>query len=362
MLPISNVIRKLRRERDITQDELAAAVGVTYQSVSRWENGQAYPDMELIPVIARFFDISTDVLFGTDRESVDNKLKAHYQKIKEVQNNPEEFYQACKSAYDDYPQDFNFGLWLCRCYIDLNIRPYAEHIDEIRNICKNIIDNCTNEDYRIEAMHAIVVAEEESRLDVWLNMMPSWKSSKEILLETRYRYHNNKEKCDVQRQENFLSFLGYIFYNCVGSEFQGAVDGFKMVLDLINVMRDPSDDIDAWITMRADFHLRLAGVYFIQENRENGYTELEKAIDLYVKYAKLPIDTILTYRCPVLCTLTRNKLSEEDDDTKDNGEYVCWRAYHDLTNPHGCFYDVQDEARFREQIERLVPYLPKGNV
>ena len=38
MLPISNVIRKLRRDRDITQEELAVAVGVTYQSVSRWEN------------------------------------------------------------------------------------------------------------------------------------------------------------------------------------------------------------------------------------------------------------------------------------------------------------------------------------
>ena len=41
-LPISNVIRRLRRERDITQEELAAAVGVTYQSVSRWENGVSH--------------------------------------------------------------------------------------------------------------------------------------------------------------------------------------------------------------------------------------------------------------------------------------------------------------------------------
>ncbi|MGN1345259.1 MAG: helix-turn-helix transcriptional regulator [Eubacteriales bacterium] len=43
-LPISGVIRRLRRERDITQEELANALGVTYQSVSRWENDQAYPD------------------------------------------------------------------------------------------------------------------------------------------------------------------------------------------------------------------------------------------------------------------------------------------------------------------------------
>ncbi len=57
-------------------------MGVTYQSVSRGENGQAYPHMELIPKIARFFDISTDVLFGTDRESKENRLEEYYIRIR----------------------------------------------------------------------------------------------------------------------------------------------------------------------------------------------------------------------------------------------------------------------------------------
>lgn len=97
-LPISKVIRHLRRERDITQEELAAAVGVTYQSVSRWENGLAYPDMDLIPRIAQYFAISTDLLFGTDSASVKTRLDIHYRKINEVRSDLELFYQACKSA------------------------------------------------------------------------------------------------------------------------------------------------------------------------------------------------------------------------------------------------------------------------
>lgn len=76
-LPISGVIRRLRRERDITQEELANALGVTYQSVSRWENDQAYPDMEMIPKIAGYFSISTDVLFGMDTSTRDAKRDAH---------------------------------------------------------------------------------------------------------------------------------------------------------------------------------------------------------------------------------------------------------------------------------------------
>ncbi len=362
-LPISNVIRRLRRERNITQEELAAAVRVTYQSVSRWENGQAYPDMELIPKIARYFDISTDVLFGTDDESVNKRLEEHYQKIKEVQNDIEKFYQACKSAYDEFPKEFSFGLWLCRCYIDYNIRPYDKHLEEIRSICKNILDNCTKEDYRIEAMSMIAVAEDEEHIDTWLTIMPSWKSCKEVLLETRYSYHNNLEKCNLQRQQNFRDFLGYIFYNCTGLyNLEDAATRFQLVLKLIDNMRDTATDIDAWLPVRADFYLRIAGTYFGMKKHDAGYTELEKAIDLYVKYAELPADTILSYNCLFMNMLTENKLSAPEDDTKDKGEYVCWWAYHDLTKRDSLFSGMQDETRFNEQIERLVPYLPKNTL
>ena len=68
-LPISQVIKRLRKEKNITQEELATALNVTYQSVSRWETDQAYPDIELLPLIANYFEISTDVLLGTDEIS-----------------------------------------------------------------------------------------------------------------------------------------------------------------------------------------------------------------------------------------------------------------------------------------------------
>lgn len=358
-LPISNVIRRLRREREITQEELAAAVGVTYQSVSRWENDQAYPDMELIPKIAQYFDISTDILFGTDNESVNKKLEAHYEKIKEVQNEPEEFYQACKSAYDEFPKEFSFGLWLCRCYVYHGIRPCENHLNEIRSICHNILNHCTNEDFRIEALEIIVVAETEEHLDTWLNMIPSWKSCREVLLETRYGYHRNVEKYNLLRQENFLSFIGYIFYNCnEWNNHNVGAENYKMILSLIDIMRDPDHDIDAWLVMRADFHVRLAGEYFAQEENDLGYNELEKAIDLYVQYAELPLDTILSYNCSALNLLTENKFCKPEDDTKDKGEYVCWGAYDTLQNPGGLFRKVWNEERYRKQIERLIPYLP----
>ena len=53
-LNIGQNIRTLRRAADMTQEELADRLGVTYQSVSRWENGGTYPDMELFPQLRTF--------------------------------------------------------------------------------------------------------------------------------------------------------------------------------------------------------------------------------------------------------------------------------------------------------------------
>ena len=67
-LTIGENIRKLRREKDMTQERLAELLGVTYQSVSRWENGTAYPDMELLPPLAQLFGVSVDALLGMPEE------------------------------------------------------------------------------------------------------------------------------------------------------------------------------------------------------------------------------------------------------------------------------------------------------
>ncbi len=72
-LTVGEKIKSLRREREITQEELADVLCVSSQSVSRWENGSCYPDIELLPLLAEYFGITVDRLLGVD-ESVE-KLK-----------------------------------------------------------------------------------------------------------------------------------------------------------------------------------------------------------------------------------------------------------------------------------------------
>ncbi len=73
-LNLGTKIRELRRRDGRTQDNLAEALGVTAQAVSRWESGGSYPDMEMIPAIANYFHVSIDELFGYHDER-EEKIK-----------------------------------------------------------------------------------------------------------------------------------------------------------------------------------------------------------------------------------------------------------------------------------------------
>lgn len=54
-LKIGEKIRSLRKERNLSQESLAQYLGISFQSVSKWENGTSLPDVTMIPAIASFF-------------------------------------------------------------------------------------------------------------------------------------------------------------------------------------------------------------------------------------------------------------------------------------------------------------------
>ncbi|MBQ1223319.1 MAG: helix-turn-helix transcriptional regulator, partial [Oscillospiraceae bacterium] len=53
-------LKSLRKEKNVSQEKLAQYLNVSFQAVSKWENASTYPDIELLPEIARFFGITVD--------------------------------------------------------------------------------------------------------------------------------------------------------------------------------------------------------------------------------------------------------------------------------------------------------------
>ncbi len=71
---IGENIKKLRRAKGMTQEDLAEKVSVSYQAVSKWENGGS-PDIETLPVLANVFGVTIDELMGFKLNAYTNKEK-----------------------------------------------------------------------------------------------------------------------------------------------------------------------------------------------------------------------------------------------------------------------------------------------
>ncbi|MBO7405374.1 MAG: helix-turn-helix transcriptional regulator, partial [Clostridia bacterium] len=65
-MKLNENIAALRKEKGLTQEELAQVFGVTNQAVSKWESAQSCPDVALLPEIAAYFGVSVDALMGAE--------------------------------------------------------------------------------------------------------------------------------------------------------------------------------------------------------------------------------------------------------------------------------------------------------
>ena len=106
-IKIGEKVKQLRQRDGRKQEDLANALGVSPQAISRWEANGGYPDMELIPAIANYFNISIDELFGYSKDRGD-KLKAILSKAdKAIGENGDltECVEMLRAAIEEFPSE-----------------------------------------------------------------------------------------------------------------------------------------------------------------------------------------------------------------------------------------------------------------
>lgn len=125
-IKLGEKIRELRHRDGRTQEALAESLGVTSQAVSRWETNGGYPDMEIIPSIANYFNITIDKLFGYDsdrRIRIDKILSEADIMIKEM-SNMESCVALLNEAIAEFPSEAQI---LVRLVYALTILGYQKH-------------------------------------------------------------------------------------------------------------------------------------------------------------------------------------------------------------------------------------------
>lgn len=115
-LSLSANISRLRKEHQMTQEQLAEALGVTFAAVSKWERGAATPELHLIAEMADLFEVSIDALIGyefrnNDREHVIARLKQYVRDRSHADD-----FSDVEKALQRYPNCFDVVYYSAQIY------------------------------------------------------------------------------------------------------------------------------------------------------------------------------------------------------------------------------------------------------
>ncbi len=104
-MKIGEVIRKYRKEKNLTQEEMAQALGVTAPAVNKWENGNSLPDIMLLAPVARLLDITPDTLLCFKEALTDEEIKRYVRELEErlKQGSYEQAFQWARQKLQQYP-------------------------------------------------------------------------------------------------------------------------------------------------------------------------------------------------------------------------------------------------------------------
>jgi len=107
-MSIGSNIKRLRREMNITQEQLAEYLGLSSRSVSQWECERTSPDISQIPALCHIFDVSSDVLLGIDIEKSKETVQKYLAEAQEALHSGdfEKNVQILRKANRQYPRSY----------------------------------------------------------------------------------------------------------------------------------------------------------------------------------------------------------------------------------------------------------------
>ena len=301
---IGQVIKKLRKERNLTQEELAELLNVTSQAISKWENGAGLPDISQIVPIASVFGVSTDVLFGTFGTSEDEEVRKILDNSRSLNNDKEVDAKRGWAVLQDGLKKYPNHLWLLvnclergnsLCYIS----GYDEtHREEIFPECirmANIIIAYSKHVTDVLRAHMIMVTLYAAYGNIekaWEHALKfPWRADFTIHVMSAYIAHfeNNYD-------EEVKNLQGAVMFHCIAlfddlvllgeahrkmKKYDAALRMFKRIFEIINIVYShrPIPPSPLHRKDGGDVHILIARTYLEMGEIENALEWIEKMVD-----------------------------------------------------------------------------------
>ena len=365
---IAKVIISKRKEKGITQDDLADFIGVSKAAVSKWETSQTYPDIVLLPRLAAYFNISLDELMGYEPQMTDSDIRLLCKELaNEFAAKPfDEVMTRCREIVNKYFSCFSLLYHIGVLYINYGWTSKIEEqkistIKEARELFIRVKNESGDIDLKYQALHMEATCEmmlgNPVTIIELLKDVKMWGNPKDIvLLSQAYLMTGNTKEAKIELQRSiYKSILGlfdtippYLAISADNADHFEEIN--KRTVELIKIFNLKK----LYPALLLPFYITSAQGYLTIDNPE-------KSLDMLEAYTDIAISNIYPL-----------KLTEGDDffnllDESTEGaafvprdEKSIKQGMADAVIENPAFSVFSDNSRFKSLAKKLINNI-RGN-
>lgn len=307
-LKIGEKIKSLRKQQDITQEKLATYLNISYQAVSKWENGTALPDLSLIPAISNFFGVSADYLLGIENDNTNEDIENTLIKVDELNHAGKRLdsISILEEKLTLYPNNHALLVeWIESKCLTLSPEDDQEKwLNEIIEKCNLILSDCSIDEIRYKTKTNMVFAyslcgknDVAEKLCYGFPENPYSKVEMMSMIAHPKERVNYKKKCIGRDFESlFIDILSIAKHHYCFANPEDAIPVCQTALDILDLV-----GCEGFLIMyKADAYSDLANIYSKLNDKEQTLKYVTLAFDTYLDFDKLIEGETYYYKSPLL--------------------------------------------------------------
>lgn len=294
-LKFAERMRKYRRDRDMTQEELAQKIGISPQSVSKWERDEGLPDVTMLPKIAGYFGVTIDALLGYDEVTEQEDMEVYFREHGKIHGTQERF-EYIRGYAEKYPRNYQIAADLTYQITAMPQEKWDEYMPLMRETCEKIINECTVQGLREYAIRNMCLICPDAELEKWTDLCGvHYDGCRNEVIENRLAKQGRKEEAILQHCINNFEIVCHFLERRHHDQRDPArsIPWNKKLMAFLEFLGGGDGVPEIWRGRYAHCALEISHMYFGAGDFEEGYRWLDRTFELYEAWDAIPDETLL---------------------------------------------------------------------
>lgn len=365
----ATIFMENRKKLTKTQEEIACFIGVSRAAVSKWEKGQSYPDISLLPKLATYFNVSIDEMLGYEPQMTSERIMNTYAEL--AQRFSKEPFEVVDTAIDELVKEyfscFPFLLKMAQLYVNYFNKAHDQDkvASKIQALCLRVKEfsgdyKLTNEANLMEAITHILKGEPQQVLEL-LGEDAIIQLGSEQLIANAQMMLGNTEKAKEIYQVNMYQQLIHTISNASEAlmlEIENEAY-FDQSVHRVETMIETFQLAHLNANTALLFYIRAASGYAMQHKLEQALRCIEQYVKI-VMQMKFPVQLTGDDYFYLLDEWIARELMLSTQTPRDNDSIK--KSIFDGISNNPMLVNLQQEVRYKSLLDNLKHHLKMEGV